>query len=125
MRSNWPKDPVLIKVRASKSKVDPVIAKHPLMRELDADELLLRLRRSIGPIGASRHPYLEMAAAARCNGTCLAPLKAPVAPAHALAPPPAQFPRLQSARISSCRLRRVGRSARAACRHLCSRADAQ
>ena len=43
MRSNWPKDPVLIKVRASKSKVDPVIAKHPLMRELDPDELLLRL----------------------------------------------------------------------------------
>ena len=37
------KDPVLIKVRKSKSKVDPVIAKHPLMQELDPDELLLRL----------------------------------------------------------------------------------
>jgi len=36
-------DPVLIKVRMSKSKVDPVIAKHPLMQELDTDELLLRL----------------------------------------------------------------------------------
>ena len=37
------KDPVLIKVRTSKSKVDPVMAKHPLMQELDPDELLLRL----------------------------------------------------------------------------------
>ena len=37
------KDSVLIKVRKSKSKVDPVIAKHPLMQELDPDELLLRL----------------------------------------------------------------------------------
>jgi len=37
------KDPLLIKVRTSKSKVDPVMAKHPLMQELDPDELLLRL----------------------------------------------------------------------------------
>ena len=37
------KVPVLIKVRTSKSKVDPVVAKHPLMQELDPDELLLRL----------------------------------------------------------------------------------
>jgi DNA polymerase-1 len=37
------KDTVLIMVTASKSKVDPVIAKHPLMQELDSDELLLRL----------------------------------------------------------------------------------
>jgi DNA polymerase I-like protein with 3'-5' exonuclease and polymerase domains len=37
------KDPVLTKVGKSKSKVDPVIAKHPLMQELDPDELLLRL----------------------------------------------------------------------------------
>lgn len=37
------KDPVLINVRRSKSKVDPVMAKHPLMQELDPDELLLRL----------------------------------------------------------------------------------
>ena len=37
------KDPVLLKVRTSKSKVDRVVAKHPLMRELDPNELLLRL----------------------------------------------------------------------------------
>ncbi len=37
------KDPVLISVTASKSNVDPVVAKHPLMQELDSDELLLRL----------------------------------------------------------------------------------
>jgi DNA polymerase-1 len=37
------KDPVLIKVMASKSKVDGVIAKHPLIRELDSRELLVRL----------------------------------------------------------------------------------
>ncbi len=37
------KDPVLIKVETSKSKVDPVVAKHPLMQDLDADELLLGL----------------------------------------------------------------------------------
>ena len=37
------KDPVLTKVRASKSKVDLVIAKHPLMQDLDPDELLLRV----------------------------------------------------------------------------------
>ena len=37
------KDPVLLRVLGSKSKVDPVIAKHPLMQELDPDELLLRL----------------------------------------------------------------------------------
>ncbi len=37
------KDPVLTKVRKSKSKVDPIMAKHPLMQELDPDELLLRL----------------------------------------------------------------------------------
>ena len=37
------KDPVLIKVRASKTKVDPVMAKHPLMQKIDPDELLLRL----------------------------------------------------------------------------------
>ena len=37
------KDPVLIKLRSSKSKVDPVIAKHPLMQGLDPDELLLRV----------------------------------------------------------------------------------
>jgi hypothetical protein len=37
------KDPVLIKVRNSNSKVDPVIAKYPLMQELDPDELLVRL----------------------------------------------------------------------------------
>jgi DNA polymerase I len=37
------KDPVLIKVRTSKSKIDPFMAKHPLMQEIDRDELLLRL----------------------------------------------------------------------------------
>lgn len=37
------KDPVLIKVKASKTKVDPVMAKHSLMQELDPNELLLRL----------------------------------------------------------------------------------
>jgi DNA polymerase I len=37
------KDPVLIKMRASKSRVDLLIAKHPLMQELDPNELLLRL----------------------------------------------------------------------------------
>lgn len=37
------KDPVLTRVRNSKSKIDPVIAKHPLMHELDPDELLVRL----------------------------------------------------------------------------------
>jgi hypothetical protein len=37
------KDSVLIKVRTSKSKVDPVMAKNPLMREIDPNELLLRL----------------------------------------------------------------------------------
>lgn len=37
------KDPVLIKVFASKSKVYPFIAKIPLVHELDPDELLLRL----------------------------------------------------------------------------------
>lgn len=37
------KDPALTKVRTSKSKVAPVIGKDPLMRELDSDELLLRL----------------------------------------------------------------------------------
>ena len=37
------KDPVLIKVVTSKSKVDPVVANYPLMQDLDADELLLGL----------------------------------------------------------------------------------
>lgn len=37
------KDSVLIKALASKSKVDPAIAKHPLMQEFDPDELLLCL----------------------------------------------------------------------------------
>ena len=37
------KDSVLIKVRTSKSKVDPVMAKNPLMREIDPNALLLRL----------------------------------------------------------------------------------
>ncbi len=37
------KDPVLINVRKSKSKVDQFIAKHPLMQELDHDDFLLRL----------------------------------------------------------------------------------
>lgn len=36
-------DPVLMTVTASKSKVDPVIAKHPLMLDIDPDELFLRL----------------------------------------------------------------------------------
>ena len=37
------KDPLLIKVAASKSNVEPVVAKHPLMQELDSVEFLLRL----------------------------------------------------------------------------------
>ena len=37
------KDPVLLKVRKSKSKVDQFITKGPLMRQVDHDEFLLRL----------------------------------------------------------------------------------
>ena len=37
------KDPVLRKVRASKSRVDPFMAKHPLMQGLNGDEFLLLL----------------------------------------------------------------------------------
>ncbi len=37
------KDPILIKVLASKSKVDPVIANHPMMQGIYPDEFLLRL----------------------------------------------------------------------------------
>jgi DNA polymerase-1 len=36
------KDPVLTKLIANKSKIDPVIATHPVTQELDPDELLLR-----------------------------------------------------------------------------------
>jgi DNA polymerase I len=37
------KDPIVMRMRTSKSKLDPVLAKHPLMRGLDSNELLLRL----------------------------------------------------------------------------------